>query len=238
MNTYEAKIRGEVASWVKKMDRHASITNRMARSVQNRINSFIPEKIHRVITETMKQMVKGVLWGSAVTSRSREADRPIAAVEFNVLEKIKWYRRTASAEGGIAGAGGFALALAEFPVLLATKIKLLFDIAAEYGFDVNDYRERLYILHIFQLTYSGQDKRREIFRLMRNWEEHAKTLPANLNDFNWQSFQQEYRDYLDLAKLVQLIPGIGIAVGVVVNYRLLNKLGSTAMNAYRLRLGY
>jgi general secretion pathway protein D len=31
------------------------------------------------------------------------------------------------------------------------------------------------------------------------------------------------------------IPGIGAAVGVVVNYRLINKLGKTAMNAYRMR---
>ena len=35
--------------------------------------------------------------------------------------------------------------------------------------------------------------------------------------------------------MAQLIPVIGAVVGVVVNYRLLNKLGETAMNAYRLR---
>jgi hypothetical protein len=238
MNTYEAKVRAEVAAWAKKMSRRASLTNRLTRNVQTRLNNLLPEKVHKIITGTMKQMVKGVLWGSAVTSRVKDTNRPLAMVEFEVLERIKWYRRTASAEGGIAGAGGFMLALAEFPVLLTTKIKLLFDIAPEYGMDINDYRERLFILHIFQLTYSGQDKRREIFLLMRNWNEYAKTLPAHLDDFNWQSFQQEYRDYLDLAKLVQLIPGIGIAVGVVVNYRLIDQLGNAAMNAYRMRLGY
>ncbi len=238
MNNYEAKVRSEVAGWAKKMSRRASVTNRLTRNIQTRLNNLLPEKVHKIITETMKQMVKGVLWGSAATSTVKEAGRPLAVVEFEVMERIKWYRRTASAEGGIAGAGGFMLALAEFPVLLATKIKLLFDVAAGYGMDIDDYRERLFILHIFQLTYSGQDKRREIFMLMRNWNEYVNTLPAQLNEFDWQSFQQEYRDYLDLAKLVQLIPGIGIAVGVVVNYRLLDKLGTTAMNAYRMRLGY
>ena len=40
----------------------------------------------------------------------------------------------------------------------------------------------------------------------------------------------------DLAKMAQLIPVIGAPVGVVVNYRLITKLGETAMNAYRMRL--
>jgi hypothetical protein len=35
--------------------------------------------------------------------------------------------------------------------------------------------------------------------------------------------------------MVQLIPGIGAVVGFVVNYRLIRKLGITAMNAYRMR---
>jgi hypothetical protein len=60
-------------------------------------------------------------------------------------------------------------------------------------------------------------------------------LPDDIHQFNWLHFQQEYRDYIDLAKLAQLIPGIGAVVGVVVTYRLLKKLGTTAMNAYRMR---
>ena len=57
-----------------------------------------------------------------------------------------------------------------------------------------------------------------------------------MNQFDWRSFQQEYRDYIDLAKMAQLLPGIGAVVGVVVNYKLIKKLGDTAMNAYRMRL--
>ncbi len=60
-------------------------------------------------------------------------------------------------------------------------------------------------------------------------------LPADIHQFDWRTFQQEYRDYIDLAKLAQLIPIIGAPVGAVVNYRLLQKLGTTAMNAYRMR---
>ena len=36
--------------------------------------------------------------------------------------------------------------------------------------------------------------------------------------------------------MAQLVPVIGAPVGAVVNYRLIKKLGITAMNAYRMRL--
>jgi hypothetical protein len=57
-----------------------------------------------------------------------------------------------------------------------------------------------------------------------------------MNSFDWRTFQQEYRDYIDLAKLMQLVPGIGAVVGAVANFRLMDKLGETAVNAYRMRV--
>lgn len=156
-------------------------------------------------------------------------------IERQVTERIKFYKNTAAAEGGITGAGGILLAIADFPLLLTIKIKMLFDIAGLYGINVDDYRERVYILHIFQLAFSSQRQRRNIYQQMINWDEKTNDMPTEIHQFDWRTFQQEYRDYIDLAKLVQLIPGIGAIVGVVVNYRLLKKLGATAMNAYRMR---
>ena len=59
--------------------------------------------------------------------------------------------------------------------------------------------------------------------------------PATAADFDWRRFQQEYRDYIDLAKLAQLLPVVGAPVGAIVNFRLVEQLGTTARNAYRLR---
>ena len=70
---------------------------------------------------------------------------------------------------------------------------------------------------------------------MVNWEEKAKSLPEDLNLYDWRHLQQEYRDYIDLAKMAQLIPVIGAPVGAIANYQLIKKLGFTAMNAYRMR---
>jgi hypothetical protein len=36
--------------------------------------------------------------------------------------------------------------------------------------------------------------------------------------------------------MLQLVPGIGAVVGAYANYQLMDKLGKTAINAYRLRV--
>ena len=91
------------------------------------------------------------------------------------------------------------------------------------------------MLYIFQLAFSSHEHRKNIYLKMVNWQEQSKQLPKDINQFDWRILQQEYRDYLDLAKMAQLVPIIGAPVGIVVNYRLIKKLGQTAMNAYRMR---
>jgi len=59
--------------------------------------------------------------------------------------------------------------------------------------------------------------------------------PADFEHFDWRTFQREYRDYIDLAKLAQMIPVVGAPIGAFVNWRLLERLGETAMNGYRMR---
>ena len=114
-------------------------------------------------------------------------------------------------------------------------LKLLHEIASLYGYDVKEYKERIFILHIFQLTFSSQGRRNEVFRTVENWNAEEHLLPENINEFDWRTFQLEYRDYIDLAKLLQLVPGIGAPIGALVNHRLTKKLGTTAMNAFRMR---
>ena len=233
---YQNKIAGELKDWQRKMSRSPNITDRLSKSMQDKINSYIPEKVHRVITKTIKQMVRAVLFGSKYTVPKVNLFSSLFEKETAILQRIKNYKKAAAVEGGLTGAGGILLGFVDFPVLLAIKIKLLYDIAALYGFDVKDYKERLYILYIFQLAFSSQQHRRQVYEEVKDWKNISHQLPPDIKDFDWRHFQQEYRDHIDLAKMAQLIPGIGAVVGVVVNYRMLKKLGSTAMNAYRMRL--
>ena len=233
--TYEQTARNELHAWQKRMMARPSFFNKLSKRMQTKINSYIPEKVHKAITATLRQMIKVVLFGYKFITRDPSPVRSLAETEMAVLKLIDTYKKTAAAEGGITGAGGILLGLADFPILLGIKLKMLFDIAALYGFDVKDYKERVYLLHIFELAFSSQEHRRQVYQKMENWEMKKQELPDDINQFDWRNFQQEYRDYIDLAKMAQLIPGIGAVVGIVVNYKLIKDLGTTAMNAYRMR---
>lgn len=236
MNQYEKIAKHELVQWQKNMLRHPSIMNRLSKSLQTKINSYIPEKIHVAITTTLKQMIRAVLFGATYTSVKPPADTSLEVIEKTAIQRIEFYRTTAAVEGGITGAGGILMGLADFPILIGIKLKLLFDMASIYGFDIKDYKERIYLLHIFELAFSSDVHRRKIFIRMTDWETKNKDLPEDINQFEWRNFQQEYRDYIDLAKMAQMIPIIGAPVGAVVNYRMIRKLGYTAMNAYRMRI--
>ena len=232
---YQKKIIKDLRIWQGAMIKNPGYFNGMAKRFQGKINSLIPEKIHQGITAIIKQMIKGVLFGAEFTSLRAAPDTDLFDKEKLAEEKINFYRKTAAIEGGITGAGGILLGLADFPILIGIKIKLLFEIAIAYGYDVSNYKERLYILHIFQLAFCSDEQRKHCYLQMQDWDNNVKKLPADINEFDWRTFQQEYRDYIDLAKMAQLIPIIGAPVGIIVNNRLIKKLGKTAMMAYRLR---
>lgn len=234
--SYEGHAYMELKQWQKKMMRNPSVMNKISKGLQTKMNSLIPEKLHKAITTAIRQMIKAVLFGAKFTSGKPAMMFSLHQTEEQVERIIDKYKKTAAAEGGITGAGGILMGFADFPLFLSIKIKMLFEIATLYGFDVRDYKERVFLLHIFELAFSSQQHRRQVYFKVAGWEQYAKELPEDMNQFDWRNFQQEYRDYIDLAKLAQLIPGIGAVVGLVVNYKLTNHLGNTAMNAFRMRL--
>jgi len=236
MTPYETAVRTELTRWQIAMQRPPSGFGKLSAQWQRRINRMIPQRVHDVITTAIKQMTRGVLFGAEFLTSKPAEGLTLTERDAAVAGRIRFYRNASAAEGGVTGAGGLLLGLADFPLLLTLKMKMLFEIAALYGYQVSDYRERVYMLYVFQLAFSSQERRQAVYKHLADWPRHSRELPEDINQFDWQTFQQEYRDYIDLAKMAQLVPGIGAAVGIVVNYRLVNQLGRTAMNAYRMRL--
>lgn len=222
--------------WKEKMRKKPSLLNKASKGVQNKFNSILPDNYHNIITSAIKNMTKVVLFSSKYTTKKPLIGLTLKERDDLALDKIKTYKNTAMIEGAGTGAGGILIGLTDLPLLLSIKIKLLYELASIYGFDVKDYRERMYILSIFQLAFSSQDHVNKVFAKIENWDEYKDTLSDDINDLDWRSFQQEYRDYIDLAKLLQLVPGIGAFVGAYVNNKLVDKLGEYAMYAYRMRI--
>lgn len=233
MNEYELKIYHEIVLWKRKLFKKSPFLQRVSKKAQGKINELIPAKAHQIITDSIKQMVKALLVGSYVTTKKENrAGSSLMEKDKMAAEKLSFYRKTATLEGAGTGAGGIFLGLADFPLLLSIKMKYLSETATIYGFNPEKLEERIFILHVFSLAFSSEEKRLETFEVIENWEERKQ----NYEDMDWQSFQQEYRDHIDFIKMLQLVPGIGAVVGAYANYNLLDSLGEVAMNCYRLRL--
>lgn len=233
MNEYELKIYHEIVLWKRKILKKSPFLQRVSKKAQGKMNELIPAKAHQIITDSIKQMVKALLVGSYITTKKENrAGSTLMEKDKMAAEKLSFYRKTATLEGAGTGAGGIFLGLADFPLLLSIKMKYLSETATIYGFNPEKLEERIFILHVFSLAFSSDEKRLETFEVIENWEKRKQ----NYEDMDWQSFQQEYRDHIDFIKMLQLVPGIGAVVGAYANYNLLDSLGEVAMNCYRLRL--
>ncbi len=229
----EGAIRAELEAWRAGVLKRPGLWDRASRATQARINRAIPERVHAIVTSGVEAMTRGILTGSEVLNARPPAGGSLAAREAKVRALIRTYRNTAGVEGGVAGAGGFVLAAADFPALMAIKVRMLADIVSVYGWGGGSPRERLFLLHVFHLAFASAARRPEALAALEGWI--AGEGAAGVADYDWRRFQQEYRDYIDLAKMAQLIPVVGAPIGAVVNWRLVDRLGDTAMMACRMR---
>ncbi|GAE30376.1 EcsC family protein [Halalkalibacter hemicellulosilyticus] len=237
---YEETVYEELDRWKRKLTKRQSMMGRYTKGLQAKVNGLIPEKVHTFVTTSIKNMTHATLIGSEYTTKIEpKQGLSLSERDENFKEILTSYKRTAALEGAGTGAGGIILGMVDFPLLLSIKMKFLFDTAATYGYDVHDYRERLFVLYLFQLAFSREEKRPMLLERIENWTEEKEKLPSKdvyLAEVDWKSFQLDYRDYIDLPKMLQLIPGFGAIVGATANYRFLEILGETAMNGYRMRL--
>src|SRR5690349_8285321 len=121
---YEEMARREMDAWQFDMQRYPTVLGGLSKTVQDKVNSFIPDKIHEAITITLKQMIRAVLFSSEVITRKPSAGQlTLEQREATVLQRVKIYQHVGAAEGGITGAGGILLGLADFPLLLSLKLK-------------------------------------------------------------------------------------------------------------------
>lgn len=230
-NLYYKAVKKELRMWEKAMLKRPGITAKAVTALQEKTQRMIPQKAQDFITESIRKMTEAIMAGSGLISKTEPHDGvSLGESDYLVERAYNAYDKAAIAQGFGFGLGGILLGLADFPALLGIKVKFLFDCAKYYGFDTRDRSERLFLLCVFQLAFCGGARRAELFHIIKSWRE---TAPAAVD---WEAFQTEYRNYIDLAKLMQLLPVVGSVAGAAANHSLLKKLKATAMNCYRLRL--
>ncbi|MYL30607.1 EcsC family protein [Halobacillus halophilus] len=228
---YEQKVKKEAVRWSRSLDKRSALLQRTSKPFQQRINNRIPGRIHKLMTESVRSMIEAALTTSEYVRPVAVEDWTWEERERKVKELLKQYKRTAALEGAGTGAGGIWLGLADFPLLLSIQMKFLFDAAQVCGMNIHSYENRVYLMHVFMLAYSSDEVRKQTKEKVMNW----KDVPIEEKIVDWKTLQREYRDTLDIVKLLQIVPGIGAVVGFVANGRLLEQLGETALQSFRLR---
>lgn len=237
--SYKQKVQKEITDWERQLFKPPGWLEKTSKSIGKRINDLIPPKMHNVITTTIKSIVRTALFGAEYTPQKpvqRTLSLELADQEAKNLFSL--YQKIATAEGAGTGAGGIILNVVDFPALIAIKMKFLFELAHNYGYDTKIFSERIFILKVFQLTFSGFEQRAKLLDSIKRWDTEKELYFSDADyskNMDWETFQKEYRDAIDFRKLLQMVPGIGAVAGAWANYTILEELRESAMNAYRLR---
>ncbi|SFF21256.1 EcsC protein family protein [Paenibacillus algorifonticola] len=236
---YEHKVYNEIAAWERRFFKPPGWLERTSKTIGKRINDLIPPKVHNVITATIKSIVRTALFGAEYTPQ-----RPVQrALQLELADQeakrlLSLYQKIAAAEGAGTGAGGIVLNIVDFPALIAIKMKFLFELAHIYGYDTKHFPERVFILKVFQMAFSGPEQRAKLLDSIKRWDTEKELWFSDTEyskNMDWETFQKEYRDAIDFRKMLQMVPGIGAVAGAWANYSILEELGESATNAYRLR---
>lgn len=236
---YEEKVRQELENWENSLYKTPGLLEKASKKVGDKINAIIPAKVQNTITGTVKAIVRTTLFGAEYTpKRTVERSLTLEQADEQARQVISLYQKIAAAEGAGTGAGGILFNAVDFPALIAIKMKLLFELAHVYGYSTNVFSERIFILSLFQLTYSENRKRSTMLNRFRDWNNEKLQWSSDAEyykELDWETFQKEYRDAIDFRKMLQLVPGIGAVAGAWANYGIVEELGRFAINGYRIR---
>lgn len=236
---YKRKIQREMADWEHKMFKPPGWLEKTSKTIGSRINHLIPPKVHSIMTTTIRSIVRTALFGAEYTpSRKVEHTLELEAADQEAKELFALYQKIAVAEGAGTGAGGIMLSMVDFPALIAIKMKFLFELAHVYGYDTKHFSERVFILKVFQMAFSGPENRAKLLHSIKHWHMEKEQWLSDADyaqHMDWETFQIEYRDAMDFRKMLQMVPGIGAIAGAWANYTILDELHEFSMNAYRLR---
>ncbi len=239
MNDYERRIHVELYAWERRLAEPPGWLERASKGISAKINDVIPAKVHDAITAAVRGIVRTALFGAEYTpQRKVHRSASLEDADREARNVLSLYRKIATVEGAGTGAGGLLLNAVDFPALIAIKMKFLFELAHVYGYDTKQFEERIFLLNVFRLAFSGPAQRGPALGTIKRWNVESARWTSDAEYYrtmDWETFQKEYRDSIDFRKMLQMVPGIGAVAGALANYTILDELGENAMNAYRIR---
>ena len=183
--------------------------------------------------------------GDGHTTITKPAD--IFALDLEHVDKVVgWldtkYKGIALVEGAAAGALGLPGIPADIAALLTLSLRAIGEYATYYGFDVSSQQERLFAMNILGLASSPTDSSKSLAmaQLVRVAQDVAKKRTwKQLEQHAFVQVIQQIAKALGVrltkAKLAQILPATGAAVGGGFNAYFTSKVCDAAFFLYRER---
>jgi hypothetical protein len=231
MNLYELEVQKDLVQFKKKIYAKSNIFTNISQGAQEKIRNLVPKKLQDTITTAFEKFITVFIAGTEVFGFKEDTDNmTLSERDYLVLKTFENYSKKAVFEGAVTGAAGFFVGLADLPALLGIKIAFLAKAAKLYGYNPDSPSERLFMLYVFQLAFSGTKHQQFCYETIENWDNEP------VHEIDWERLQVEYRDYLDIAKMLQMVPYIGSPIGAIANGKLMKQLLDCTMNSYRTRI--
>lgn len=98
--TDDQQLIQEALQWKARFLRKDSMLERFSKGMQAKINERIPDKIHAVITESIKKMTEATMAGSNLVKSKRDTNgMTLAEKDALARQTIASYQKVAAAEG-------------------------------------------------------------------------------------------------------------------------------------------
>lgn len=115
--SYEHKVQREIADWEHKMFRPPGWLEKTSKTIGNRINHWIPPKVHNIITTTIRSIVRTALFGAEYTpSRQVERTLDLEAADQEAQELFALYQKLRLPKGLERELAALCLAWWTFPL--------------------------------------------------------------------------------------------------------------------------
>ena len=255
LTDYERKAQREIERWERGESLFGQALGFAMKPVDWAFDKFVPDNVVDAMTDALTQALSTLNDASAWTMEA--GDVLSAAHDLNIEAKTVQDLRDAPLDeldavakrftsqntilsmlsGGGAGLGGALLLAADIPVLFTVNFRLIQQVAASYGFPLQGPEYSPLVVAIFNVAASGSREAKS--DALRELSVAAAAF-AHGSGYKGRKAQGTLREQmghvpreiaknLGAAKLGQMIPIAGAAVGAGVNYWFTDQTAQAAM---------
>lgn len=248
----------ELEKLEKKEARYFSYSIKEADESKTTLRDKIPEKAYNALESAFEKGFKlvfekggGIIEKTGSLEKAREQGEmyneslermihpgTLKAVDKAASSKVLGSKFAGTADGTVMGL--FGMGVPDIPVFLSLMLKSCYEIAAAYGFDYRDPKERKYTIAVLKMAFSVDADR---VVAGDECDELAMIMERGL-EYDYEVTEEDLKEIaavlatdMLVAKFIQGFTLLGV-VGGAFNYRMMSKINKAAKLKYKKRFLY